>query len=929
MEDSQTIRVKAAQWMTDRGWKQLLAKKRGFEQSLFEHTDVELNALLAILPILSSSAHYNLSETEQQALIVGQIAHDVGKEIPEWQEYVKRGHGEGPWVTHIYPDLTAVVVPELVQLFNFSQDIVADACTFVDVHMKAHRTPTSMFMQLIETGKSERWQSLATIVDLLDNICSAAGLFETIGALERSLLARHLAVTYHLVQMRGVSTTLLHRAAFDSFTAKGWTPLLHFSVGTIYVAGREQQLGEPGRDQIEQALVNRLADALPKNFERVVVGSPLATLLPKPEFFDYRELPIYLNQVKRSVRRGSFVKKSGAARRKVVETYWELSGKAGVPTASDVEEQSQRIDRAQPEMLLFKFFKEAVSKPLICGEGLPIPEEIQVKLDAELARVQAIGKDKDIERAQARYAKEMVKAQDEQWQRLEEELRTQFDAEFGNGAYAALQSTSTLMPAKDLALTVDRFWPLPGDHFGLLVAHMEDALDEAREKALVGALNSIAQKLYARLDTSSRPTRASTHGMAKHFIDDLQHPNVDLDVSALGADQFKAYQRGKNDAKRPPKSTGKAQTSLLCPICNNLYLGGTTGKADFLPKPESHTNRAPAHGRAGNIVICESCKYERFLQQLLLGEKANTVLVLLPHMNVGQLTGEVIMQRAQRVRETAEELMATNSARLDERLTLQLTSVIYNKVQALDPYRLTVEELLQAITYHSRDETQKGYRKALEAKLRELTEEMPSSSSDVTSLNEMTGEEFTSWDDALDQIIAGRISSDVIDPAIREAFRLAPPLGVVCQTPNMILMPVTGSFAVGKDGETNAALRQLFILLLLGLALDCTVDIVRPGDPILFQGGEGIARVPPAPALRELVGQEWISLDQAIRWLSAIGASALLAPYTAYPERSNMYQILTADTPGHILRRIEQTGEGNVSLRQIRLIEQVKEVLHA
>jgi hypothetical protein len=33
----------AAKWMQERGWKQKLAKKRGFEQSLFEHSLIELD----------------------------------------------------------------------------------------------------------------------------------------------------------------------------------------------------------------------------------------------------------------------------------------------------------------------------------------------------------------------------------------------------------------------------------------------------------------------------------------------------------------------------------------------------------------------------------------------------------------------------------------------------------------------------------------------------------------------------------------------------------------------------------------------------------------------------------------------------------------------------------------------------------------------
>jgi len=212
--------------------------------------------------------------------------------------------------------------------------------------------------------------------------------------------------------------------------------------------------------------------------------------------------------------------------------------------------------------------------------------------------------------------------------------------------------------------------------------------------------------------------------------------------------------------------------------------------------------------------------------------------------------------------------------------------------------------------------------------LREFAE-MPTESTDVALLNAALDVEFPSWNEALDQIAAGSIDDDRLDPIVREAFKLRPVLRMICQTPNMMLIPLASSFVVGKDGETNAALRQLFILLLLGLALECTVDVVRPGDPILFEGGEGIARVPPVPAVRDLIGAEWVTLDKAHTWVSAIGAAALLASHRAFPERSNLYQILTASTPGHILRRVEQAGSGGVSLQQIKLIEQVKEVLHA
>ena len=124
----------------------------------------------------------------------------------------------------------------------------------------------------------------------------------------------------------------------------------------------------------------------------------------------------------------------------------------------------------------------------------------------------------------------------------------------------------------------------------------------------------------------------------------------------------------------------------------------------------------------------------------------------------------------------------------------------------------------------------------------------------------------------------------------------------------MILIPLSGisPFFVGKDSATNAALRELFVTLVLGLALDCSVAVIDSGEPITIEGGEGVSRVPAVPAVRKLVGGEWVGLTDAPIWLRRIGAASLLASATAYPESSNLYQIISAPTPGHILRRIEQ-----------------------
>jgi hypothetical protein len=70
----------ASRWMQERGWKQKLAKKRGFEQSLFEHSLIELDVFLELCPILASPSHYGFTDSEQKVLATAIMIHDVGKE---------------------------------------------------------------------------------------------------------------------------------------------------------------------------------------------------------------------------------------------------------------------------------------------------------------------------------------------------------------------------------------------------------------------------------------------------------------------------------------------------------------------------------------------------------------------------------------------------------------------------------------------------------------------------------------------------------------------------------------------------------------------------------------------------------------------------------------------------------------------------------
>ncbi len=890
--DYQSFRTKAVEFMLNRDWKKKTAKRRSFEQSLFDHTLIEIDALITLLPLLQHTFSPSLTESEEQVLLTSVLAHDVGKELDEWQEYVM---GRREFLSDVNRELADEVVSELAS--QFGSNNVEEMLSSVLLHMRYERTPANVTSRLLFGQHiNPRWKTLADIVDAVDNLCSAKGLFAGLQCVtEKTCISNHLRTSYHLVQMRGVSTTLLHRAAIYTFLECGWSPLLHYSNGTIYVASSATQPLEPSVDEIQAQMAEGIEKAMPREMAKLIVGSPLQSMMPKVDLFDHQDLKECLKIAARCINRTTFRNKPESARRKTVADYLKHKGDDSPIDENKLALETDRIGIAQPEMCVFKFFKTALADSLLGKQVTSEAEEIYA----------------DFAEGGGKRKAPKVNPQSV--------ARAEYDAVFGEGAYADLQSTLTLMPARDMARTIDRFWSLEGSRFGLDVLKIGSLLDDdKREEILINTLVDIADKVYTAIPAENRPTRATSEDIAQCFMPDLIHPSPKLDLDELIAQQILAYGETKANAR-------KDKGLHLCPICNGHFDGGTKAKADFVGNPEGHTNRGVSHGGAGQIVICDTCKYERFLQQLLLGSQVADILVLFPRMNIGHSSGEVFRQKAVQIWEEASIRMTEANPKPDLHLSFALTYNLAQKLNNYDVYRLKPDEIVEIVTYESSADTKKRNRRDLEKELKATygTDELH-----LDEINDLWDTDFVTVEEALQALIDGEVQDDEARDIRKKAFRLNPQFYIACQTPHMILVPLTNPVSIGNESDTNAGLRELYLTLILGLSLDCSVAVVKAGEVITFEGGEGVARVPPTSALRELVGAEWVSVAAAKRWLDAIGAVALLANATAFPERSNLYQILKSPTLGHVLRRIEQKSEnGQAYMHHFHLLEQMKEVL--
>ncbi|MBM4466969.1 MAG: hypothetical protein FJ014_15685 [Chloroflexi bacterium] len=877
MSSNETILQRASAWMLARGWKRKIAKRRQFDQSLFEHSLVELDAALQLLPILRQPSHFDLSPEEEQVLVISLVAHDVGKERPEWQEYILGHRG---FVSDVEPALTSAVLPDLCSALAFpdlDQKVMAVIENCVNLHMSHERRDTNVILAMLQG--TDRWYTLANLVFHIDNICSAKGVFEARSALERSLLGKHLKTACHQVIIRGVSTTALHRAALEGFRETGWTPLLHFSDATLYVCSAAQLVAAPTPAQIEHRLAKVLDESIGRDVAPLVVGNEMQNFLPKPDLFDYREIRVYLVEASKRANPLSFKKKPQEYRHNVVTRYLSLRGDIFEElNESATDLQSERIGSARPEMAVFRFFKNAMGADLIGEDGMSVAEQ-------------------------------------------------EYDAIFGQGAWNDLKSMSTYMPASDMAKRVDRFWELPGKQFRLDVVSIEELAPDKRVDLLIDTLTGIANKVYAVIPNP--PTRATlAREMAAGFIQDLVSPAEQIDLPELARQQMEFYAASKPFAG---KQTKKAR--YLCPICNTPFEEGTKAAADFVDKPESHTNRGVAHGPFGYITICDTCKHERILRQLLLGERAAELIIIFPRMNIGPGAGEILMHKAQTLYDRAYALMVGDTEDPDRRLWLAFTPFIADQVLDQDLYQLTPEQLADLLAYRPGEENRQKNRRQLEKALREAYED------DLEGVNAEWGTDFISWDEATAAVYINKVADPTARRIRAEIYRLYPQMRLVCQTPHMIMLPVAYPIrqqvetTAGKrepESESNEALRKVFVGLLLGLALDCSAAIVRDSDQIDFQGGEGIAFVPPVGGVRGLVGTNWVPLSEAERWFQRIAAISILTDQARYSKKSGLFEaLIEAQLPGRILRRLEaqieenrrkKRGKQSLTIRDIELL---------
>lgn len=254
-------------------------------------------------------------------------------------------------------------------------------------------------------------------------------------------------------------------------------------------------------------------------------------------------------------------------------------------------------------------------------------------------------------------------------------------------------------------------------------------------------------------------------------------------------------------------------------------------------------------------------------------------------------------------------------------------------------------------SYRASEENRRKRRRELEKALKDEY------AGDLAEANTEWNTDFEDWEAAVDAVVENRVRDATDIRAV--VYGLKPRLKLICRTPNLLLMPLADPVSMGNESETDAALRKVFVELGLALAFDCAVAIVGDSEPLAIPEPGGLAWVPPVGLARRLLGRLLLRLDRRAGapapgqssdraqrlamadWIplgdekapyaraifTAIGAASLISEATSYSDRTDLFQVLSAPTVGHVLRRIEQKNDGQVAPYHLPALKQLEEVL--
>ncbi|MDY6893967.1 MAG: hypothetical protein SVO01_00900 [Thermotogota bacterium] len=884
-----------------RGWRLKLAKTYPVEQSLFVHS---INELGAVRTYLESYSH-PFTESEVVKLYIASITHDCEKETDKWQEKVRLG--ETP-PHHTNPEYAKKFVSELLEFLNrnnvkidLDQEDINDIISSQPLHMKAAaKSPRIVFDEMTRKHKSERWSEIAHLIDLFDDIVSLESVESSIELLNRdeySMVNERLEFEYHKIgNVRGVLTSLLHKACEKAYERHGFTPFIYYVDGSLYFRiRRNTQNTKITVDDIKASLENVINDFIHSIEEdsKVVIENPQTKLFRGREFFDKQLIEKYFFTVQRKYR--------------------------------------PKVDRSKLKTLVIRNFDSLE----IAKENLDLQEiKDSEVVDSIMQNIDSYS-DKFpefVNEFQEIYNISVSKSQQYFFQLFKEiieevnidesvmaDIEKEYNAFFGNGAYKLLKSL-TNDPNKNFNRFIKPYWekeiPISGNT--IKVKH----IDVKKQSAIL--LEVLANILKKNIDKCSRlPKNDFVNEIVELLTSDLIYPYaIDVKTIANYAEEQLAA-TGESKMKLFNKSEGER----LCPVCYKLMPNANPITAAFLSHEKGvakvfNNQSVGASGFGGSVNICRLCYAELLLRRVILGRVPSDLVILFPSLNFAKVQGSDILVMMKEIQNKLGQFFSFNNPDLNVRPQLNnireiTTSILEKSVEEISA-ELNPDKFIESFKIEISDETRKNDLNKLKDKIKDFWDS-------VEDFNKEFGTTYTTFKEIGNDIFENKcmIPETERNQIIEEAGVNPIRYSLVCETPNFIMISLPLTFKYNEDeAEINILLKRILFACYMYLLSDCAVMVISGKEIIHIPQTRKMVYIQPSATLKQVIKEDWISLFDLEKWMNAISAAVKLAYEGGYSSRSGIFEVLIQPTAGHILSRItsQKTRSGAPRRADVRLI---------
>ncbi|MGC1119606.1 MAG: hypothetical protein WBA22_00810 [Candidatus Methanofastidiosia archaeon] len=948
-------------YLRQRGWHKKPAKSSGI--SLLHHTMVELDVLSSMLPLLEDSL--GITKRDVPILQLAIIAHDSGKEKDEWQDYLSRSDSyrtriasERPeYVSHIDLSLAREIISDIKEVLEPETNLEKDVLTIlriIDSHMKKDRMdPGRAFQKIVEQREGklpEKWLDLALIVSFIDDLCSCERVEDVVLVLRRPRSGEYekfrqtLDVAFHRVsRIRGISTSLIHKAAQKAHARKGWIPILHFPDGTAYVGSIGAEI--LSKDSILEELnitVREFVDQFPDANAYVVVGKPTASSISTEVIFQPEELDQYLREVirkNRSRKPENIDKVIEYLLNKSLAEYFLSQSSADLSLFKPFNQRKKKR---------MKFindpncnFKDSVLPTLAIPSSLDSDETfsalaksrkgrekfyVQHQLDGEkvenrLEELRIMLSESKPYCALVEFMCDLVGRRSLVNDNAQKFLIDNIANKFG-------KDERSVKKYKEILPLTGSYNPLPFQI--LFVDYLPEIFGQEFEEEFISWIKTIFATAW---DNYGFEFQSLDEKCGALLRSDLISP-VAPDYAEDASKSKKFYRSSKEEA-----FSKKPEAQKMCPICNTYFEGENKSIADIVGFSKKFSNRLVGSRSLSNFNICQACELEYLLRSLVLTERPSELAIVYPQMNITFELGEALKKKFRELNAAVERTCGSKTTDLSKFLLIRNLDQIAETIsqEGADFLQdISAADFVQYFIF-SRDPEKPTMQNAKEIILQALETSYPWDS--VQEFNEDKGTSYDSFEELVDDILNGRnLNREFIlevQEEVRKKKTRKKEIAPVYVTPNFAVLFLSDfqSLKAEDTSDTDAGFKKIFLSSILSILFDSSVALLEANEeiPNIPEGlvftpsvGNVVKIVSNVRKGRTVPGRErWLSRTERDLWTNLLAAAILIKSKAKMSERTGIFEVLSSPTVGHLMRRMELKKK-SINFEDMRILNKLE-----